>query len=110
MMPIPETATATEILLAIDNWSLMAEKKREPAKLYHILSALRGPDRENSDLKLATTAIIRKASLPNLCHTQGATLNFEDKAIKRDRETHFSWHIAEAADALNLPEEEEEED
>jgi hypothetical protein len=40
---------------------LNTDKTGDAGKLWHVLTALRGPDDENKELKAATTAVIRHA-------------------------------------------------
>ena len=92
-----------------DYWDVKARTARQ---LWDVLSALRGPDNENNEVKHATTAIIRAACFPKtysggdicipatMCH---------DSERDRDARTasnkigyHFRRHAQTAFDALGL--------
>jgi hypothetical protein len=74
-------------------------------QIWHILTALRGPDDENYDLKNATTGLIRKAVFGNIELTL-AIVSKKDYTHYVDRRLsssgHFASHAAAAFEALGL--------
>lgn len=80
---IPTNATALEILDAIDDWAQRGQAEgyggsqehydatkdpdRQAYHLWVILSALRGPDNGNDEVKRDTTEFIRALTVPHLC-------------------------------------------
>lgn len=109
-----------EILDLIDN-ALATESRVVAEDVWDVLSALRGPDAESAvafEIKLATTAVIRKVAFPRLF--AGNTLfskamsRFDDegKLETRSRDTrtvvgwHFHNHVANAFYSLGLKYEE----
>lgn len=116
---IPREATAKQVLAAIDAWAWAKPKpsrfggEQERKMLWHVLTAMRGPDSENDTLKEATTAVIRAAALPNLA-LHGGGIIAEGNVPARlaqlanytgERDSwHFADHIRLAAGALNYAE------
>lgn len=118
---IPVDATAVDIIAAIDTWSRanpgIYSEENQPARLWHFLTALRGPDSGDFSLKLETTAVIRKALLPHLADSSGAFTSTErtdeelhNKILKFAERRwitesplggyHFRQHISAAARAI----------
>lgn len=106
-----EGMTALEILKAIDNWAADNLGNYESKVLWDILTALRGPDSGDSELKWNTTAIIRAYTLPILA-TGNAMVNKEQRINetlskimnydKIDAQNHFKNHIRDAIHAIPL--------
>lgn len=79
-------------------------------KLWRILTALRGPDSDNSTVKRKTTAVIRAMSLPALAIDNYAFVAGHDECssipvdinniIADDINVHFNVHITLAQKAL----------
>jgi len=74
--------------------------------LWNILTALRGPDNENNQLKEYSTARLRNMICPTLSREAGATVNaygnvhnINDKAV--DTQKHFNRHFNWAVNALS---------
>ena len=73
--------------------------------IWDILTALRGPDDEDEEVKQATTAVIRNAALGYLSvQRMGAVYNLEDvvRLSGEGRFGHFASHVRRAAAALDL--------
>jgi len=78
----------------------------DAADLWNILTALRGPDSCDCDLKQQTTAIIRAHAFPKAAagmHRVLAFVNSVDTTIVCDDCHHFESHVWEAARALGIP-------
>lgn len=82
---------------------------REQTKLWNVLSALRGPDDQNADLKSTTTEVIRTVAFPKTGKSfNGAVVcaKFAESGkpleLPEDDGTHFANHIHAAAIALGL--------
>lgn len=73
--------TLIEMLDQIDEF--LARGDAESARLWSILTALRGPDSEDEDIKLNTTAVIRAAACPKACTKRydGAPMDAETHLI-----------------------------
>lgn len=94
--------TVSEVLDIIDTF--LAEMDHVQSKqLWNILTALRGPDDDNTDTKLKTTSPIRTAALPktalnsNKC---GAIFRAVDELVEPMGGSHFSRHIQYAKKSL----------
>ena len=100
--PVPAVdleSSAAEILRYLDTWSEAQEgwpDQRE--KLWTVLSALRGPDIANRELKHNTTAAIRRV-VQHLARESGATVSLEP-FVRPTTNDHFSRHIRRAAEAI----------
>lgn len=84
--------------------------REEKLKLWDILSALRGPDDQNAEMKAATTAVIR-CKLFGAYTIDGiadANIDTEEKAESRKRwvvssiSDHFIFHARSAFAALGM--------
>lgn len=110
--------TAREVFDVIDEF-LVREALRavgkgsvEGKRLWDVLSALRGPDGDDTDdLKHRQTEPIRRAAFPKLAALYDKGINIPGGAmfagdrfiiIADDKEDHFNWHASSAARALNL--------
>lgn len=94
--------------------SYLVTYKKDPLNrgraLWDVLTALRGPDTENDDLKTCTTAAIRGTAFPKLvgCTANIAATILSASYFNRDAvygsnvERHFRSHINSAAFALGL--------
>jgi len=83
-------------------------------RLWNILSALRGPDNENEDLKSSTTAVLRSAAFQNtakfirICHPYVNGVKFADENMVLyysecdNFSSHFGKHVRDAAEALTF--------
>lgn len=86
-------------------------------QLWDVLTALRGPDTYDKELKDRTTVPIRRAAFPQLAKVEdengcgyipASFSNFEGNAFDKkwaDGPTHFAAHAKRAATALGLMEE-----
>lgn len=106
---IPKDATAMDILDAMDTWAANQDSRREPEKLWLVLTAARGPDSSDYDVKQEYTVPIRSAVLYNLAQQGGAdvenwyTYQQLGEAYRYDRKdgySHFSNHIHLAAEVI----------
>lgn len=102
--------TMREVLDIIDE--ALARNDHEAEQLWAVLTALRGPDSNNSDLKLRTTAVIRSRAFPRTAKIArestwdvpgGAT--YAESYMPLPTEVprngqHFDWHVHCAAIAL----------
>lgn len=105
--------TVREVLDIIDEF-LWSHPDRQ--NLWDILAALRGPDEGNTDLKLATTALIRGRAFPKTARLSSETGGYVHAAMvtKDTREgfrktldwmnvfAHFEQHVLSAFRALGL--------
>jgi hypothetical protein len=115
---IDNETTALELLRAIDSWAYAAPIKEANA-LWGYLTALRGPDSEDDNIKGTTTARIRGFALPHLARRVGAAVGMLgyntllpeglDRAANRllhdddeiwAHERHFAHHILWASRAI----------
>lgn len=108
IITLTETSTAKDILEAIDKWAYEAASYTQAAALWDILSAIRGPDepeKDPSDLKYMTTAVIRYKAFPHLS-AYNALCNkvnsLDDASLynRNNHKSHFSSHITSAIIAL----------
>lgn len=116
---IGTSMTARQIVDAIDDWAKRVPSlSGEPRKLWHIMTALRGPDvdKEPDVLKSETTSIIRYLAMPNFAFkgggfTRKATLDevrkraydmpaFPDGINTQPGLAHFVVHARLAVDVL----------
>ena len=103
---LPSTLTAKEVLILMDQWAKMASTA-QTNKLWDVLTALRGPDKVDAFVKKATTAVIRRAAVPNLTRRVGADISNKqwvdlDVLKGRNVESHFQGHIENAVRTLEL--------
>ena len=72
-----------------------------------VLSAMRGPDNQDSDLKHGTTAVIRATAFPKGAERFGdisrEKVIFFTRSGEEDAESHFEGHITSAAHVLCVP-------
>lgn len=113
--------THREMLDAIDAFLAAHTIDGEGGKLWDVLTALRGPDNEDVELKLTTTAPIRRAAFPKLQESLQTTSREGTMRwvpgyswtwpAMGDREKftevsaprfHFGWHANGAARVLGL--------
>lgn len=95
--------TPIDILKAIDDWAADPETNSQHAfDLWHILSALRGPDSHiDSHLKERSTVHIRAAVLPHLADAGGSiSITYEPFKSPDEGTWHFLSHISMASQAL----------
>ena len=73
-------------------------------KMHHILTATRGPDDYDAEIKTATTCIIRKWAFPAMAAWADVGDDTKRAAKIRDalRMSHFKMHARWAFDALGL--------
>jgi hypothetical protein len=77
-------------------------------RLWDVLSALRGPDSAELDLKIATTAVIRQIFFKNIILPYSLTVECDSSESKKYREelvgtaSHFYVHAKRAFFALGL--------
>lgn len=104
---ISEESTVNDILRAIDTWAI--NRGGEEAKdLWAILSAMRGPDDSDDNIKFTSTCRIRGFALPHLAGIAGAivrdTLYHEGMreliAFNESNSHHFNNHVRQAAIAI----------
>lgn len=93
-----------QILSAINIWAETGDNI-EISKLWHILTALRGPDSENHHLKMSTTCIIRAHTLPNLAKGRAFVDHHPSDykeliRISMDSYGHFEHHIDSAIESI----------
>jgi hypothetical protein len=118
MRTASEYNTAKEVLEMLDYF--LAQDNDESAKLWSVLTALRGPDSLSSMEKYATTGVIRVTAFPKsftkdyhgiVVGPNGSVAiqdSEENKAIRSDLEKehgkhyHFFLHVYEAFHALGL--------
>lgn len=83
----------------------------DASDLWQVLTALRGPDSENEELKSTTTAPIRQAAFPKcgriaihgFGYTHGAYYGYGNTPfIWADAYTHFGQHVNVAAKVLGI--------
>lgn len=103
-MNFTKETTAKDILAMIDEWSLNASYP-EKRNLWDILSALRGPDSDNEELKERTTTVIRSKAFSNFGKECAW---FAPRGVKiqmngTEDQKHFIGHIKMAANALGIP-------
>jgi hypothetical protein len=101
---IPAGATAKQILKAIDTWATRNAAFEERAKLWRILTALRGPDESvDQAFKYQTTGVIRRDSLPSLAKRMTAVVAAEGVAFDAayTHSWHFHSHAVEAYRAIH---------
>ncbi len=100
--------TAKELCYVIDQWSISKVRYNEPYKLWLILSAIRGPDKEHRmsrDIKWQSTAVLRALLFPNL--NQG-DINLDTKEISlslandENSDLHFRQHIILACTVADI--------
>lgn len=115
----PKLKTARQMVEDIEAWAkkhdTYFEPTSEPAKLWRILTALRGPDQEDSGIKGPTTEVIRGWLVPELTRqggglaritdlTQDAIINMQYELniqARGDLSTaHFRHHIRGCLDAI----------
>lgn len=105
-----DTRTALQLIREIDRWSETAELT-EVHRLWDILTAMRGPDSDDIDIKYETTARVRHLAFPALAGRAGAIVRggaddmerLEDEvksAHFRQESWHFRRHIEMALRAL----------
>ena len=96
---------------ALDAIQDMLTLKTYSEDLWDVLSALRGPDVRNHDLKMATTAVIRDAAFPNHPTTLRSFYGKDSRKRvirrnkmfkKRENCRHFREHVFAAFEALRL--------
>ena len=90
----------------------MLDGQSYSAHLFDILSAIRGPDKRNPRLKMATTCLIRTVAFPDKpCqyrsfYSKGDSEKFARlrRRMMRDKKNHphFREHIAAAFESLGL--------
>ena len=90
---------ALRILNIIDAWCAKAHAA-EVQDLWNILTALRGPDSGNIDLKWRSTARIRAQVLPQGASRTGYGINPDGLTPQADDSEHFGIHIQFAVEAL----------
>lgn len=102
-MKLDKDMTFRDVLSIIDQWSTKAACG-EGRKLWLVLTALRGPDNNDCDLKAKTTEIIRSKSLPNLALAGGAYVARTRKVVRLNltEDIHFSSHTLQAARVLEI--------
>src|SRR5260370_5257383 len=92
--------TMKQVLLVLNrffNDNLVGVKEHE--KLWDLFSALRGPDSENENVKLATTAIIRQKAFPGLSVREIQTGSDNVAAVKvRLGLAGGAWHFPHPAE------------
>lgn len=101
--------TCDDILKVIDDFLATAEET-ERAHLINILTALRGPDNENKELKRATTKRIRTIAFPKAAERGRGEVWGISFAQPGERVTtlseldpdHFGSHVVRAVESLNL--------
>jgi hypothetical protein len=99
----------------IDDFLITADRM-ESLSLWDVLTALRGPDDEDRDLKDVTTAVIRAKAFPKagrhkvvggtclpLPLENIAAFNYTRDTIPGPDYSHFGFHINNARIALNIP-------
>ena len=89
---------ARDVLKVMDRWS-EGSTFLEIRDLWDILSALRGPDDYNSDLKQETTCRIRARTVPNLAYY--SDVNRDGREIVGWYGDHFGQHVMAAVAAIN---------
>lgn len=105
------SAKVEHILEAIDVWAQDAPFG-QVQKLWYVLTALRGPDSGNTQIKQLTTAIIRNKAVPRLTRRIGADIkkgeanldNIKTVAELTKESTHFLRHAEDAIEALGIAE------
>lgn len=119
-MDINKPMNAADILDMLDEFfagGLVSE--REQTRLWDVLSALRGPDCDDRELKTETTSLIRGAAFPKaakmliyrvycrkasdaeldrLCATSAA---LRQRSYEQHKSSHFTRHIEYAAQQLH---------
>lgn len=94
--------TMEEVLDALNTWFDYAPQEQR-LRLWHVLSALRGPDLPELGDKSATTAVVRLAALPALRGCHYITVAEEVKGIPLQYpQGHFAGHVFLAARALGI--------
>jgi hypothetical protein len=105
-------ATPKTLRGALRQIQAMLTKQKYSADLFDILSAIRGPDKRNPRLKMATTCLIRTAAFPNKpCQYRSFYLTGDNEKLARLRRRmmrdkknhpHFREHVRDAFGALGL--------
>ena len=91
--------------LVSDIGELKIQDIQKDEKLWYILSALRGPDEGDADVKYASTARLRAVVVPNLARANGATISDKPLALLNYSEKlgdHFIAHFNRACGAIAL--------
>lgn len=76
-------ASALEVLEAVEGWAEKNQGGDNVWMLWAVLSATRGPDSSDQDLKTSLTCWVRSASLPILAYSAGATTAREPENMTR---------------------------
>lgn len=106
---IDSGTTAKQMLAMLDSWLDEAEPD-ERNRLWSIISAFRGPDKDDftGQLKMHTTAKIRLAALPKVARKLTFPIIYQegvtDEELRELKSTpeygHFDLHVVSAAVAL----------
>jgi hypothetical protein len=95
--------SAKEVLAALDEWAIQTDDL-ESKRLWDVLTALRGPDNEDTQMKLNATVPIRKRALPKWL----ARIYPWQMTVERETNLtnlfpwHFCCHAENAHSALNV--------
>ena len=89
---------ARDVLKVMDRWS-EGSTFLEIRDLWDILSALRGPDEYNLDLKQETTCRIRARTVPNLAFY--SDINGDGGEIVGWPGDHFGQHVMAAVESIH---------
>ena len=106
-MEKPETAREVlNIIKEFLNRDNEYEFNKEQRKLWKVLTGLRGPDNDDSQLKDCTTAVIRYYALGDVKKSTGAIVELDCTKYAEQRQElkigHFESHVRMAFDALEL--------
>lgn len=111
------TPAARRMLDELDRF--LATRDKASVEVAAVLSAIRGPDSGNSELKYVTSSVIRAAAFPH-CHSTGSCYDFVRDGMRSNLggmlsrssdkvdisgsniQPHFRDHVVHAAKVLGL--------